>query len=272
MADLAEKRVFAGRSGATDLVIATASGVAVVSISGGRVGEYGLAKRCSPSDVAVPAATGNGPAYRLAVATDADVLLAGAATVAALEPSGFGPATAVSSLDGRPIAGAAGGHIGVHDGTGWTTVGTLSAPPTALDGDLVGTEDGVYRLVDGSLEAAGLTGVTDVTHAAGVPLAATDDGLYALGNGWLDVLPGRFRIVAGAPDGRAHAATASACFERTDTGWQPVDLPVDGPVGAVAYGVGTYVITTDGDVVVEGPDGWETQALGLEGVAAAAVL
>jgi asparagine synthase (glutamine-hydrolysing) len=86
----------------------------------------------------------------------------------------------------------------------------------ALAGNLAASEAGVFRLTDSGLRPAGLQAVTDVARAAGVPLAATAEGLYELGNGWLDVRDGEFRLAAGAPDGRAHAATADAFYGRAD--------------------------------------------------------
>lgn len=265
MADLAEKRVFDDRAGATDLAVAATEGVATVSVSGDRVGEIGLIRRCLPADLAVAPA----PAGRLAVATDEDVLGADAFDPDAFEATEFGPACAVTFVDGRPLAGASDGRLGIHADGRWTTVGALPDPPAALDGNLVGFEGGVRRLVDGQLRPAGLTAVIDIAHAAGVPLAATADGLYSLGNGWLDLLPGPFQQVSGAPDGRAHAATPSACYERRATEWRPLELPIDGTVAAVAYGERTYICTGDGQLLVEGGDGWRVHPLGLTGIVAA---
>lgn len=270
MDDLAEKRVFADRMGATELVVAASSGLVVVSISDDRVGEYGLARECSPSDIAVAPTAGSG--HRLAVATDEDVLLASDPDVDGLTPSGFGEAVAVTVHGDRVVAGGPAGRLALHDGAGWTTVGDLPSVPTSLAGDLVGTADGVVRLVDGSLRPAGLSAVADVALAAGTPLAATADGLYELGNGWLDVLAGDFDLVAGAPDGRAHAATEERFFERTDGAWETVELPTGASVTAVAYGPRTYLLDTDGQLLVETGEGWARTALGLDGVTAAAVL
>lgn len=270
MSSLVEKRVYADRAGATELVVAGAPGLVVVSVSDGRVGEFGVARRCSPADVAV----GAGPAvgHRLAVATDEDVLLAPEADVAALEATGFGPAVVVTVDGDRAVAGAPDGRLGFHDGDGWEYVDELPSPPTALDGDLVATLDGVFRLVGEEARPAGLDDVNDVARAAGIPLAATADGLYELGNGWLDVLAGDVRLVAGTPDGRACAATVDAFYHRRDEAWQPVDLPTDDPVAAVAYDDRPYVLTASGDLLVESSVGWQANPLGLDGVAAAAVL
>ena len=257
MDDLAEKRIYGGRDGARTLLVATAAGLVAVSVAGDRVGTFGLARRCAPADVAV--ADG-----RLAVATDEDVLLSHAG-VDAIEPSGFGPASAVTFTGGRPVAVAPDWRLGVHDGDGWTDRGAVPAAPTALDGDLVGTDGGVFRLADDGLAHAGLSGVVDVAHVAGVPLAAAAEGLYELGNGWLDALDGDVRAVAGTPDGRAHAATADGVFERRGVGdWAAVDLPTDDPVVAVAHGDRACAATAGGDLLLEADDGWRLEPLGLE--------
>ncbi|PSQ02501.1 hypothetical protein BRC94_02090 [Halobacteriales archaeon QS_5_70_17] len=141
-------------------------------------------------------------------------------------------------------------------------------PATAVgvaDGDLVAAgERGVAR--------AGLDDARDVT-AAGVPLAATADGLYRLGNGWMDELDGAFRTVAS--DGRrAHAATADALYARApgETDWTPGEVPADGTVVDVGYGERVYAVTGDGTFLVAAEDGWRTRSLGLPEVAALAVV
>ncbi|MFB6352863.1 MAG: hypothetical protein ABEJ92_02140 [Halobacteriales archaeon] len=271
MDDLAGDRVHAGRDGAAELVVAAAPGLVTVAIGAARVGEVEVARRCSPADVAAVSG-GNGRGPRLAVATDDDVLLAREPAVEALEPAGFGPAAAASIDGDRVVAGSTNGVVEVSLGDGWVTAGELLAAPTAIAGDLVGAAEGVFRVTADELRPAGLSDVADVARAAGVPLAATADGLFELGNGWLDVLPGEVELVAGASDGRAHAATADACYGRGDDRWQPVELPTDDAVRAVAYGDRTYALTAAGDLLVEAEAGWRHEPLGLEGVRAAAVL
>jgi hypothetical protein len=268
MADLAEKRVYADRTGASELLVAASPGLVSVALSAGRVGEFSLARRCAPTDIAAARHPDAGPT-QVAVATDEDVLLAPRPAVEALEPSDFGPAVAVTFQAGQVVAGAADGRVAVHDGHRWTTVGEVPAPPAALDGDLVATPEGVFRLTDGDLRPAGLRAVSDVARPAGIPLAATADGLYELGNGWLAALDGEFRLATGARGGQAHAATADAFYERTADGWRSVELPAAGPVGAVAYGERPAVLTVDGDLLVQLDDGWRTHPLGVEGVVAA---
>lgn len=268
MDDLAGKRVYDDRAGDRTLVVAAAPGLVTVAVAAGRVGAFGVARDCAPSDLARAVE----PPYRLAVATATDVLLAEPARVDALAGTGFGPAAAVTLSGEGILAAGPDGRLARHDGSAWTEVGELPAPATALAGDLVATAEGVLRLVDGALRPAGLAGVTDVARAAGLPLAATTEGLYELGNGWLDVLDGAFDLVTGAPDGRAHAASDRGCYARLDGGWTRLELPVDDRVVAVAYGPRSYLLTAAGDLLVDGDRGVERHPLGLEGVAAAAVL
>ncbi|MFC7114070.1 hypothetical protein ACFQH2_02475 [Natronoarchaeum sp. GCM10025703] len=88
-------------------------GVVVASISGSRVGEFGLEYRTTVRDIA-------GAPGRIAVATDEDATLLGE-EVAHL---GFGPATAVG-FDGEGIvAGDSEGRIARIDSAGREEVGT----------------------------------------------------------------------------------------------------------------------------------------------------
>jgi len=186
-------------------------GIVRVRVAGDTVGEFGLCERCSARDIAA------GPAA-VAIATDEDVRVlaledgagtnrsggdggddenVGDASLATEEETfvgtGFGPAVAVGyDDDGDLLVADPDGRVACQaaDSSEWTTLADETvAPVRAIDGDLVGTADGVYRVQDGGLNHAGLTDVRDVS-AAGVPLAATTDGLYKLGNGWMAVLEG----------------------------------------------------------------------------------
>jgi hypothetical protein len=251
MSSIDEKRIYAEKTGQTEVFVATGSGLARVEVSDDLVGEFGLVERCTARDVVTLGG-------RLAVATDEDVFI-GRDT---LSETGFGPATAVGVADGTLVA-AGGGRVGRRT-DGWERIGEL-ADVRSLDGDLLAAAGGVYRL-DG-LSHAGLADVRDVA-ARGVPLAATADGLYRLGNGWMDELDGAFRTVAS--DGRrAHAATDDALYTHTD-GWATVDVPAAGVVD-VAYGERVYAVTRDGTFLVAGDDGWRSRSLGLPEAAALAV-
>lgn len=210
---------------------------------------------------------------------------------------------AESGADPGSGAGADGGH----GDDAWVTVGRVERV-RAIDGGLIAAADGVYRVTADGLAPAGLSDVRDVA-AAGRPLAATGEGLYALGNGWLRELPGQFRAVASdlqaGPDadptaavteavavgdgvyaksvgattgGETGSADASgdATEDRSGAGangdWRAVDCPTDDPVVDVAVVDGVwYGVTEGGTFLVDAGDGPRTQPLGLHDVAALAV-
>jgi hypothetical protein len=268
-----EKRVYGAKTGTTAVFVATGAGLARVELSDDRVGEFGLVHRGGVRDVA-------GHDGRLAAATDGDALVG---TGDAFRPTGFGPATAVGWHDGALVA-AGDGRVARFDAAGsaeadatdaatgdepldgeWTTLCEVADVRTVA-GDTVAATGGLFRL-DGS--HVGLSDARD--YAPAVPLAATGNGLYYLGNGWMDALPGDVRAVAAAPDGRAHAATPDALFVRSPgadgygpDAWAATDLPVDGHVVDVAYGPdATYAVTAEGTVLANAGDGWRDRPLGL---------
>jgi len=273
MDDVEEKRVYGDRSGKADLLVAAAIGVLTVEVSVDRVGGFGVTRRCSPTDVAA----GDG---LVAVATEAGVLVRGPGDETFRE-AGFGPAVAVGVDDLGVVAAAPDGLVArlaagrsdaddedpvPDDGDAWADLGRLDAEVRAVDGDLLATASGVYRLPD--LDYVGLDDVADV--AAAGPLAATGDGLYSLGNGWLDELDGPFSVVASDGE-RAHAASAEDFFERRSRVWRPVALPAGGQVVDVTYGAVPFAVTDDGVLLAEREDGWEATSLGVAGVVGCAV-
>jgi hypothetical protein len=265
-----EKRVYADRTGADEVLIAAEQGAVVASLSGDRVGEFGLDHRAAVHDVA---ADGD----RRAVATDEDVL------VGDYDPTDFGPAVAVGFHGDALLAAGPGGRIARLD-DGWTTLGGVETP-RAIDGGMVAAESGVHRVVDDGLRHVGLGGVHDV-HGRGMPLAATDDGLYRLGNGWMDELDGAFHAVAseeprssgsrprgdGTAADRAHAVGDAGPFAREAVGeWSPVDLPTDDPVDVGYTDAATVAVTEGGTLLADAGDGWRTRELGVTGVRRLAV-
>jgi len=271
-----EKRVYGAKTGTTAVFVATGAGLARVEVSDDLVGEFGLVHRGGVRDV-------TGSEGRLAVATDDDVRLG---TGDAFRPTGFGPAAAVGWHEGA-LHAAGGGRVARFDPDGDPTAGEADDPVAgdwttrcelpdvrALVGGMVAAAEGLFRL-DGTH-----LGLADARDAApDVPLAATGDGLYYLGNGWMDALPGDFRAVAAAPDGRAHAATPDALHVRAPDAdgygpdaWAAADLPVPGRVVDVAHGPdATYAVTAEGTVLANAGDGWRDRSVGLPDVRRLAV-
>jgi hypothetical protein len=260
MDDIAAKRVHDDRREGAVVYVASETGLARVAVAGDRVGRFDLARSDPVSDVAVVG--GN-----VVVAAE-DVAVDGEAT-------GFGPAVAVGAdRDGALLAADEDGRVARRAADGWTTLGRVGSA-RAIDAGLVAAADGVYRVTADGLAPAGLTDVRDVA-GGGRPLAATADGLYALGNGWLDRLDGPFRAVAAAPDGRATAVGDDLYVRGADGDeWGPVDLP-DGVAPADVVDAGhapeaRYAVTGDGVVLAAAGEGWRRRALGVTGVRGLAV-
>ncbi|USZ67010.1 hypothetical protein NGM10_09740 [Halorussus salilacus] len=252
-----EKRVYDGDGEDVPVYVVGEFGVAVVRTSDDLVGEFGLERRCTARDAA-------GADGRLAVATDEDVLVGDGEAFDAL---GSGPATAVGFADRDLLVAREDGAILRGDGDDWTELGELDGV-RAIDGEFVAAESGVYRATDG-LEHAGLDDARDVA-AEGVPLAATADGLYKLGNGWMRELDGEFRAVSAGGSNWAHAAGESGLFTREDGAWREAEVPTDEAVVALDHGEGVYAVTEDGTFLLSVGDGWRSQVLGLRGVRAVA--
>jgi len=253
-----EKRVYADRTGADEVLVAAEQGVVVASLSADRVGEFGLDYRAAVRDVATAG-------DRRAVATDSDVL------VGDYDPTDFGPAVAVGFHGETLLAASSDGRVARLDDE-WTTLGEVDTP-RAIDGGMIAAESGVHQVVDGNLRSVGLGGVHDVS-GRGMPLAATDDGLYRLGNGWMNDVDGAFGVVsADANDDRAHAVGDTGLFARVDVDdWTPVETPTDEPIVGVAYtDAATVVVTETGALLADAGDGWRRRELGVTGVAAVAV-
>jgi len=260
--------MYGDRREETVAYLATAQGVATVRVSGDQVGRFGLAHRTDARDVA----TVDGA---VVVATDEAVLVGREE----FEPLEFGPAAAVGTdREGDVLAAAESGRVARYRDGEWVDLGTVAAVRAIADG-FVAAADGVWRVDGDGLVSAGLDAARDVAVADGVPLAATDDGLYRLGNGWLCEREGSFGAVA-AGGGHAHAATADEFVERDGEEWTSVDLPVEGPVVGVDYGECVYAVTAGGTFLVEadpettadGAGGWRSRSIGLPNVAALAVV
>lgn len=301
MSTIDEKRTFADRTGATDVFVASAIGVVRVRASDGIVGEFGLVERCDARDVTASwppterLSSGDRGSSTdtpiLAVATGADVLVgmadheaAGGARIG-FEATDFGPAVAVGFHEGTLLAAGPDGALARRVEGSWERIDVDSPLSVrAIDGDLIGTDRGVYRVsgTDRShgrgavgLSYAGLSGVRDVS-AAGVPLAATGEGLYVLGNGWIRVVDGPADAVAAAPESdpgsltRAYAATGTTLLSRDDGTWDAV-TEADDPITAVAVDESVYAVTGTGTVLSVGSDGRRSQSIGVPDVTAVAI-
>ncbi|WP_306054545.1 HVO_0234 family beta-propeller protein [Natronococcus wangiae] len=275
MDSIEEKRVYDDRQGAASAYVASSFGVVRVRVAGDSVGEFGLCERCDARDVVAAGET-------IAVATDEDVRVLDSGGDAIDDPTfvetGFGPAVAVGTDGSQPLAAGSDGRIARREDDSWVTLeDDLGASVRAVDGDLVGTDRGVYRVHEGGLDHAGLTDVRDVS-AAGVPLAATDDGLYKLGNGWMSVLEGSFDVVAADPRSdpgrlvRAHAVSGDSVREYAaeDGEWRALEHPAD-PVVDVGYGDAVYAVAEDGTFAAATDGEWRSQVLGVDGVTGLAV-
>lgn len=269
-----EKRVYDATTGSTPVYVVGEFGVARVDTSDDLVGEFGLSRQCSARDAA-------GRQGQVAVATDEDVLVATAGPEdETFEPLGVGPAAAVGYAADELLVAHEDGTVRRGDGENWAELGEL-ADVRAIDGGLIATESGIYEATDDDLRHVGLDDANDVA-GRGMALAATADGLYRLGNGWMDELGGDFEAVsaAGGADsaaersGWAHAAGTDGLFAREDgdDGWHEVELPVAGEIVALDHGEsgGAYAVTTDGTVLLSVGDGWNHRVLGLRGVRAIA--
>lgn len=305
MHSIDEKRVYDTREGATTAYIASNDGVVGVSLSGDAVGEFSLLERSPARDVAAGVDA-------VAVAAETDVLVgrleaadepANEATID-FGPTGFGPAVAIGIRDGILVVADGEGRVSTRPIDGedddWTRLtyegDRVPSAVRAVEGDLLATDAGIFREWQGTLVHAGLEDVRDVS-TGGVPLAATADGLYKLGNGWMCVLEPSVELVAADPSNepgslaRAHAVADGSVWTSPDgsdrpgtdsageqTAWGRVPCPTDDPPVGIAYGETVYAVTSEGTVLAralasgdEGIDRWRTQSLGVRGVTGIAI-
>ena len=272
MDDASEERdLFARTAADRSVFLTTELGVTVVRIAGDRVGEFGLVHRCRPRDIAAGAGG-------VAIATTEDVLVDpdGSGTEDALSTMDFGPATAVGiGPDGTVTAVSPAGEVAQspHPGAAWTTVGQMGDTVNAVDPPFIATNGGVVRIGSDGLQHVGLTDVRDVT-AIGTPRAATERGVYHLGNGWMDELSGAFdRVTARDQEGRtvAVAAGEAGLFAAVDRSWEQVSVPVPGRVVDVGVAGGPVAITEGGSLLLTGEAGLRPHELGVPGVQGLAV-
>ena len=286
MQTLTEKRVFGSKFGTTELFVASETGLVGVTVSADQIGEFGLAAREPIHAVAVDD-------RGVLIGTDEDVLYsdgertddrtAQSRSFEALTAAPFGQARNVGWGPAGPIVADDTGAVFERSAwssneteSEWSTLGDTGGV-RAIDGGLIAATDGVYQLTDGAISHVGLSDGRDVA-GHGTPLAATADGLFALGNGWLPVQDGSFEAVASDGHGHAHAVGPDGLVRHSDgnltasDGWGTDELPVGSPVVDVAYGSGIVAaITENGTLCVDAGDGWRHQLLGVRGVSELAV-
>jgi hypothetical protein len=282
MQTLTEKRVFGTKTGVIDVFVATDAGVAAVTVSADQIGAFGLAHRGAATAVAATTS-------RLVVGTDdgllaADIVAAErAANVSdpTLESIGGDTVGSVTAVDIGPkaiVAADTGGVVfrrkhGSSDGEPptWHRLGATGGIRD-IDAGLLAATDGVYR-VDEGLTNTGLDDVRAVT-GVGQPFAATDDGLFRLGNGWQSIADGGFQAVAADGHGHAHAVGEAGLLVRSaDNGvWMTTTPPVEAPLVDLAADHGIVAgVTDDGTLCVTAGDGWRQQRLGLPGARGVAI-
>ena len=272
MSTLSEKRVYAEQGEPTPVYVAAEQGLVRAKLSGDAVGEFSLRYRCTARDV------GLGADGLLAVATTEATLAGGDDDE--LHETGFGAAVAVSFHEpaGTLVAAADDGRVArlpldaLDAGAtadDWTELGRVGAV-RALDAPLVAADDGVHRIRDGELDAAGLDDARDVT-SRGAPLAATGAGLYELGNGWMVAREAAHDVVAG--DGEhAHAVAADGTLlARTGREWEAVQFGATAPVDVGYTADGVVAVTVSGSLHVDAGDGWRSRSLGVTDVSGIAV-
>jgi hypothetical protein len=241
--------------------VASKLGITRIEVAGDEVRGYALVEECTATDVT---ATADG---RIAVATPQGVLLGDGEE---FEASGFGAAVAVG---GDPLMAASPkGHVGKLVDGEWERIASLGADVAAIDGDLIATDEGVFRVTADGVEHVGLDRATDVA-TAGVPHAAAQTGLYKLGAGWMKVADGPFDLVvtdattveAGVLR-RAHAATPDQLYVYDGEEWGPWHIPVASPVVGIGYAEAVYAVSEDGTLISAKEGEWRTRSLGLSGV------
>lgn len=260
--DMAADRVFDRRRASQTLWVASDLGVTRVAVAGANVGRFSLAVEGSARDVVTLDEA-------VFVATEEGVLRGSAD---GFESTGFGPAVAVGTADGDPVAVSPTGELATFTAGAWSTRGTVPSAVRRIDWPLIAAADGVYHCGQ-EVEHAGLDDARDV--AAGGPYAATGTGLFVRQDGWTKVLSGEATVVAAAAgeyvvvDGRLRA-------HRRDS-WDPCTLPTEDDVTDLAAGDRIYAVTRSGTLLVaedeaeaDGPS-WRSRDLGLAEARALAV-
>lgn len=270
MQTLSEKRVFGTKTGVTEVLVGTETGLVVATVSGAQIGTFGLQHRQSVTDLAVWG-------RELIVATDESVL------VGQIEETAETPTVSLSAVEvpvesyaavgigpqGLLVGGAEAVAHTTDPTEPWTVVGSTGGV-RAIDGGLIAAADGVYRFDGAGLTHVGLSDVADVDGR--IPLAATREGLFRLANGWVSSYDQPTDRVASDDHDHHSLLGADGLYSTAGDGWERDELPVAEDVVAIAYGSGIRAAATQaGTLCVTAGDGWRHQRLGLAGVSAIAV-
>lgn len=255
MGDMDEDRIYDEKAGRTLVYVATGDGLAVVELAD-RVGRFRMARRGPTNDVA-------SSGRDVVIATDEDVFVGKGEEFEAMD---FGPAVAVGvDQGGHFLAASPDGTVARYDDGGWPAVGTVEYV-RAIDDALVATTNGVFKVDGPALTHVGLDDVRDVTGGE-TPYAATEDGIYRLGPGWVQDFEGDARLVSSGTlasgDVRTHAATEEGLYERVDGEWEALDPPAESAIVDVVYGQSPYAVTRDGTMLVQDDVEWRRRTLGL---------
>lgn len=253
MSPIDEDRVYAGGTRDVSLLVATERGLVRASVTGDRVGRFGI--------------TWQGDVHDVAADEDRVVLATADGVKAGSDPTDLGStpidaATAVGVTETGWVAGDSEGRVFMVEGGRSRSLGQVP-PINAIDPPLIATTDGVHRLP--TLDAAGLSAVRDVS-ADPVPLAATKHGLYRLGNGWLSAIDGDATLVTGASSGKAAAVVDDTLYRLPDDDWHSTGVPEPVAIADIGVGPALYAVTVDGTVYVEAGDGWRHRSLGMSPV------
>lgn len=251
MDEIRDKRVFAESTTAISAYVAADIGVVNLQLGDTRIGEFRLVLPCTAFDITVIEG-------EVVVATDEDVFVGSDETFHGL---GFGPAVAVGG-DDDIIAGGPDGRVARFVDDTWIELGWLNRITAIADG-FIGTSDGLFQS-DG-LSPTGLSGINDIATGR-IPHAATDAGLYSLGNGWQRELKGGFWCVTADshPGGQGLlASTPTDCYHNQSGGWEPFALPGDASVVDGVFADGIYLLTYDGAILSTSESEWRKQLLGV---------
>lgn len=281
-----ERDLFGEERPTTVGLVASSMGVLRVELAPDRIGGFGLAERCTATDIATDGRT-------VVVGTDEDVLVDVDGT-GAFTPVGFGPTAAVGIDDGWIFAAAPTGQISrasvdqVDTATAqWDGLGTVSGP-RRFDGSVLAAAAGVVRTGDDldvlgpdDVNAQGPGNVVDVARTGSgdagdyTLFAASDDGIYRLsGDTWHRESERPVQRVS-FEDGDGFAVTDEGqVLHREDDSWVEVSLPDGKEAFDVASGESLYVITADGELLIgaesaatsDGFEGWRMQPLGVRDV------